>query len=95
METSLPVPKGKLKRDSVRDCSDRTRDNGFKVKEGTFGLDIRKEFFTQRVMRPLNRFPREAVDALCLEVFKTTLDGALATWSSGRCLCPWQRCWNF
>jgi len=31
---------------------------------------------------------REFVDAHSLEVFKATLDGAFASWSSGRCPCP-------
>mgnify|MGYP001855959749 CR=1 FL=1 len=42
-------------------------------------LDIRRKFFTQRVVRQMNRLPREAVDALSLEALKATLDRALGS----------------
>ncbi|KAK4829619.1 hypothetical protein QYF61_005746 [Mycteria americana] len=70
----LKGPMRKLRRDFLQG----TRANGFKLKEGTCRLDIRKTFFTMRVLRHWNRLPREAVDAPSLEVFKARLDGALS-----------------
>jgi len=59
-------------------CSDRTRGKGCKLKEGRFTLDIKKKFFTMRVVKHWHRLPREAVAATSLEVFKARLDGALS-----------------
>ena len=47
-------------------------------KKGMFRLDIRKKFFTMRMVRHWNRLSREAVDAPFLEAFKARLDGALS-----------------
>ena len=42
-------------------------------------LDIRRKFFTQRVVMHWNRLPKEAVDAPSLEAFKARLDVALGS----------------
>ncbi|KFZ64916.1 hypothetical protein N321_02240, partial [Antrostomus carolinensis] len=62
----------------IRTTNDKTRGNWLKLKEGRFRLDIRKKFFTVRVVRHWKRLPREAVDAPSLEVLKARLDEALS-----------------
>jgi len=62
----------------TRGYCDRTRGNSFKLKEGTFRLDIRKKFFTMGEVKQWNRLPREAMDAPSLAVLKARLDGSLS-----------------
>lgn len=51
-----------------------TRGNSYKLKKERFRLDVRKRFFSNRILNYWNALPEEAVTASSLNVFKNQVD---------------------
>ncbi|KGL76769.1 hypothetical protein N309_11611, partial [Tinamus guttatus] len=53
--------------------------NSLKLHQGRFRSDIRKNFYTERVVKHENTLPKEVVESPSLAVFKKRVDEALGT----------------
>jgi len=72
----------------TRAWSDRTKGNGFRLKESRCRLDIRKKFFTTRVWDTGTGYPEKLWLPPPWKCSRPGCMGLWATWSGGRCTLP-------
>ena len=66
-------------------CSGRTRSSGLKLEHGKSHTNMQKKFFMVRMTEHWNRLPREVVEYLYMEIFKTWLDVYLCNLLKSTC----------
>ena len=95
--SGLPVPEGGLQTGEelfTRALGEKTRDTSFKLKQGKFRLDIRKNSLPWGWWGTGTGCPEKLWMPPHWQCSRPGWMGLWATWSGGRCPCPWQGGWN-